>query len=68
MKKEVDDFKFLVLGKAGKGNLNPFNKSKKVRKKKGNWDTMYGGQPDLNTKKKKRNFWVDTDIWFNQDY
>jgi hypothetical protein len=67
MKKKSTDFKSLVLGKAGKGNLNPFGKSKKVRKKKGKWDIMYGGQEDLNTKKKKRNFWVDTDIWFKQD-
>lgn len=58
--------KSLVLGKAGKKGLeNPFKNLS--RKKKGNWDVMYGGQEDLNTKKKKRNFWVDTDIWFKQD-
>lgn len=52
--KQSKEWKNLVLGKS--------------RKKKGTWDVMYGGQKDLEDKKKKKNFWVDTDIWFKQDY
>jgi len=52
-RKQQKEFKQLVWGKP--------------RRKKGKWDVMYGGQPDLDTKKKKRNFWVDTDIFFKQD-
>jgi hypothetical protein len=56
MKKDMS-FKKLVLGNAGK---------KKVRRKKGAWDVMYGGaeSPEKKKKRKDGNFWVDTKDWF----
>jgi hypothetical protein len=61
--KKTTDFKKLVLGNAGRKNL-------KTRKKKGNWDVMYGGTvngSDKDMPKKKKNFWVDKDIFFKQE-
>ncbi len=53
--KQQKEWKQLVLGKS--------------RKKKGAWDTMYGGaekEEEKKTGKKPKNFWVDTSLWFEK--
>ncbi len=66
--KEIQkEFKRMVLGKP----KNVFGKPKRGRKKRGTWDIMYGGAEEEEKKKtgkKPKNFWVDTDVWFRQDY
>ncbi len=58
--KQEKEFRKLVFGKT-KG-LNVLSKK---RTKKGKWDSE---EENEKPKKKKKNFWVDADIFFKQDY